>query len=77
MSVQLGNGGTVCYAKIINQIKHVHKEEFSEDDDSSGYSSSSDEESSSAGDYGSDSDVKDGINAEVGSLLKKTEELKS
>ncbi|XP_022004587.1 uncharacterized protein LOC110902177 [Helianthus annuus] len=79
-SVQLGNGGyggTACYAKIINHIKHVHREEFSEDDDSSGYSGSSDEESSSAGDYGSNSDVKKGIDVEVGSLLKEAEELKS
>ncbi|MFS7950899.1 putative transcription factor interactor and regulator CCHC(Zn) family [Helianthus anomalus] len=41
-SVQFGGGdqggGTACYAKIINHIKHVHKEEFSESDDSSGYS---------------------------------------
>ncbi|KAJ0444188.1 putative transcription factor interactor and regulator CCHC(Zn) family [Helianthus annuus] len=47
-------GGTACYAKIINHIKHVHKEEFAESDDSSGYSGSSDEEGSNAGDYNSE-----------------------
>ncbi|MFS8006510.1 putative transcription factor interactor and regulator CCHC(Zn) family [Helianthus anomalus] len=78
-SVQLGNegnGGTACYAKIIKYIKHVHREEFSEDDDSSGYSGSSDEESSSAGGYGSDSDVKENLDTEVDSLLKEAEELR-
>ncbi|KAJ0801703.1 putative transcription factor interactor and regulator CCHC(Zn) family [Helianthus annuus] len=76
-SVQLGNegnGGTTCYAKIIKYIKHVHSEEFSEDDDSSGHSGSSDEESSNAG--GSDSEVKEDLDAEVNSLLMKAEELK-
>ncbi|KAF5819632.1 putative transcription factor interactor and regulator CCHC(Zn) family [Helianthus annuus] len=57
-SIQFGDndqgGGTACYAKIINHIKHVHKEEFSESDDSSGYSGSLDEESSNGGDYNSE-----------------------
>ncbi|MFS7921013.1 putative transcription factor interactor and regulator CCHC(Zn) family [Helianthus anomalus] len=69
-SVQLGNQrnevnrGTACYAKIINYIKHVHREDFSKDDDSSGYSGSSDEESSNVGGYGSDSDVKENLDVE-------------
>ncbi|MFS8034417.1 putative transcription factor interactor and regulator CCHC(Zn) family [Helianthus anomalus] len=78
-SVQLGNDGngrTSCYAKMIKYIKHVHREEFSEDDDRSRYSGSSDEESSSTGGYGSDSDVKENIDAEVDSLLKEAEELR-
>ncbi|MFS7994577.1 hypothetical protein Hanom_Chr12g01107671 [Helianthus anomalus] len=60
-----GNGGTACYAKIINHIKHVHKEEFSEDDYSYGYNGSSNEESLSTGGYGMDLDVNEGIDAEV------------
>ncbi|KAJ0730747.1 hypothetical protein HanOQP8_Chr07g0243811 [Helianthus annuus] len=82
-SVQFGDGdqerggGTACYAKIINHIKHVHKEEFSDSDDSSGYSGSSDEESSNSGDYHSESDVKEEVNSEVEDLLNEAEELKS
>ncbi|KAJ0714013.1 putative transcription factor interactor and regulator CCHC(Zn) family [Helianthus annuus] len=58
-SVQFGEGdleggGTACYAKIINHIKHIHKEEFSESDHSSGYSGTLDKESSNAGDYNSE-----------------------
>ncbi|MFS7961563.1 hypothetical protein Hanom_Chr08g00716581 [Helianthus anomalus] len=77
-SVQFGGGDhgeTACYAKIINHIKHVHKEEFSESDDSSGYTVSSDEESSNTGDHGSESDVKEGSNFDIDSLLMKAEEL--
>ncbi|KAM0013359.1 putative transcription factor interactor and regulator CCHC(Zn) family [Helianthus debilis subsp. tardiflorus] len=78
-SVQFGGGdqgGTASYAKIINHIKHVHKEEFLESDDSSGYTSSSDEESSTIGDYYSESDVKEGSDSDIHSLLMKAEELK-
>ncbi|MFS7944499.1 hypothetical protein Hanom_Chr06g00512861 [Helianthus anomalus] len=64
----MGNGGTACYAKIINHIEHVHRGEFSEDDDSSGYSDSSDEESLIAGDYVSDLDIKEGVDAEAAGL---------
>ncbi|KAF5804720.1 putative transcription factor interactor and regulator CCHC(Zn) family [Helianthus annuus] len=71
-----GGGGTACYAKIINHIKHVHKEEFSESDDSSGYSGSSDEENLSMGGYSSESHVKEGMDSDVDSLLKEVEELK-
>ncbi|KAM0048724.1 putative transcription factor interactor and regulator CCHC(Zn) family [Helianthus debilis subsp. tardiflorus] len=80
-SVQFGDGdqeggGTACYAKIINHIKHVHKEEFSESDDSSGYSGSSEEESSNAGGYSSKSHVKEELNSDVDDLLKEAKELK-
>ncbi|KAJ0605711.1 putative transcription factor interactor and regulator CCHC(Zn) family [Helianthus annuus] len=80
-SVQLGDGdveggGTACYAKIINHIKHVHKEEFSDSDDSSGYSGSSDVESSNVGGYTSESDVKEELNSDVEDLLNEAEELK-
>ncbi|MFS8024921.1 hypothetical protein Hanom_Chr16g01468961 [Helianthus anomalus] len=68
--------GTACYAKIINHIKRVRKEEFSESDDSSGYIGSSDEESSNIGDYCSESDVKEGSDSDVDSLLMEAEELK-
>ncbi|MFS7917382.1 hypothetical protein Hanom_Chr03g00188371 [Helianthus anomalus] len=69
-------GGNACYGKIINHIKHVHKEEFTESDDSSGYTGSSDEDSSNSGDHGSESDVKEGSNSDIDSLLIKSEELK-
>ncbi|KAJ0859200.1 putative transcription factor interactor and regulator CCHC(Zn) family [Helianthus annuus] len=79
-SVQFGEGdqggGTTCYAKIINHIKHIHKEEFSESDDSSGYTGSSDEESSISGDDHSDSDVKEEASSDVEDLLNEAEELK-
>ncbi|MFS8005401.1 putative transcription factor interactor and regulator CCHC(Zn) family [Helianthus anomalus] len=58
------------------QMKDVI-EQFSKDDDSSGYNGSSDEKRSSAGGYGSDSDVKEGTDVEVDSLLSEAEELKS
>ncbi|KAJ0599319.1 putative transcription factor interactor and regulator CCHC(Zn) family [Helianthus annuus] len=78
-SVQFGEGdqggGTACYAKIINHIKHVHKEEFSESDDSSGYSGSSDEEGSISGDNQSEPDVKEEGGADVEDLLNEAEEL--
>ncbi|KAM0012472.1 putative transcription factor interactor and regulator CCHC(Zn) family [Helianthus debilis subsp. tardiflorus] len=81
--VQLGEGdqeggGTACYAKIINHIKHVHKEEFSESDDSSDYTGSSDEESSTSGDYHSESDVNEeaSYHSESDDLLNEAEELK-
>ncbi|KAJ0751981.1 putative transcription factor interactor and regulator CCHC(Zn) family [Helianthus annuus] len=81
-SVQLGDGdqeggGTACYEKIINHIKHVHKEEFSESNDSSGYTGSSNEESSTSGDYHSESDVKEEASSDIDDLLTKAEELKS
>ncbi|KAJ0579930.1 putative transcription factor interactor and regulator CCHC(Zn) family [Helianthus annuus] len=80
-SVQLGEGeqeggGTACYAKIINHIKHIHKEEFSESDDSSGYTGSSDEESSTSGGYYSESDVKEEASSHLDKLLNEAEELK-
>ncbi|MFS7990693.1 hypothetical protein Hanom_Chr11g01061911 [Helianthus anomalus] len=81
-SVQLGGddqrGGTACYAKIINHIKHVRKEEFSESDDSSGYSGSSDEEGSVSGDNQSESesDVKEEEGADIQELLNDADELK-
>ncbi|KAJ0613257.1 putative transcription factor interactor and regulator CCHC(Zn) family [Helianthus annuus] len=78
-SVQFGEGdqggGTTCYAKIINHIKHVHKEEFSESDDSSGYSGSSDEEGSISGDNQSEPDVKEEVGSDVEDLLNEAEEL--
>ncbi|KAJ0848981.1 putative transcription factor interactor and regulator CCHC(Zn) family [Helianthus annuus] len=78
-SVQFGEGdqggGTTCYAKIINHIKHVHKEEFSESDDSSGYSGSSDEEGSISGDNESEPDVKEETGSDVEDLLNEAEEL--
>ncbi|MFS7910962.1 hypothetical protein Hanom_Chr02g00112371 [Helianthus anomalus] len=58
-----GNGEIAWYAKIIKYIKHVHSEEFSEDDESSGYRGSSDKESSNLGGYGSDSYVKENLDA--------------
>ncbi|KAJ0566130.1 putative transcription factor interactor and regulator CCHC(Zn) family [Helianthus annuus] len=81
LSVQFGDGdqeggGTACYAKIINHIKHVHKEEFSNSDDSSGYSGSSNEESSNSVGYNSESDVKEDVNSDVEDLLNEAEELK-
>ncbi|KAF5757964.1 putative transcription factor interactor and regulator CCHC(Zn) family [Helianthus annuus] len=75
-SDQEGGGGTAFFAKIINHIKHVHKEEFSDSDDSSGYSGSSDEESSNSGGYHSESDVKEEVNSDVEDLLNEAEELK-
>ncbi|KAJ0906607.1 putative transcription factor interactor and regulator CCHC(Zn) family [Helianthus annuus] len=79
-SVQFGEGdqggGTTCYAKIINHIKHVHKEEFSESDDSSGYSGSSDEEGSISGDNQSEPDVKEEGGADIQDLLNEADELK-
>ncbi|KAJ0838518.1 putative transcription factor interactor and regulator CCHC(Zn) family [Helianthus annuus] len=78
-SVQFGEGdqggGTTCYAKIINHIKHVHKEEFSESDDSSGYSGSSDEEGSISGDNQSEPDVKEEAGFDVEDLLNEADEL--
>ncbi|KAF5796225.1 putative transcription factor interactor and regulator CCHC(Zn) family [Helianthus annuus] len=65
---QEGGGGTTCYAKIINHIKDVHKEESSDSDDNSGYSASSDEESSNLGGYNSESDVKEEVNSDVEDL---------
>ncbi|KAJ0568474.1 putative transcription factor interactor and regulator CCHC(Zn) family [Helianthus annuus] len=77
--VQFGEGdqggGTACYAKIINHIKHVHKEEFSESDDSSGYSGSSDEEGSISGDNQSEPDMKEEGVADVEDLLNEADEL--
>ncbi|KAJ0859469.1 putative transcription factor interactor and regulator CCHC(Zn) family [Helianthus annuus] len=79
-SVQFGEGdqggGTACYTKIINHIKHVHKEEFSESDDSSGYSGSSDEEGSISRDNQSELDVKEEGGADVQDLLTEADELK-
>ncbi|MFS8026577.1 putative transcription factor interactor and regulator CCHC(Zn) family [Helianthus anomalus] len=79
-SVQFGGGdqggGTACYAKIINHIKHVHKEEFSESDDSSGYSGSSDEEGSISGDNKSEPDVKEEGDVDIQDLLNEADELK-
>ncbi|MFS7987905.1 putative transcription factor interactor and regulator CCHC(Zn) family [Helianthus anomalus] len=79
-SVQFGGGdqggGTTCYAKIINHIKHVHKEEFSESDDSSGYSGSSDEEGSIYGDNQSEPNVKEEGGADTQDLLNEADELK-
>ncbi|KAF5788787.1 putative transcription factor interactor and regulator CCHC(Zn) family [Helianthus annuus] len=81
-SIQFGEGdqggGTVCYAKIIYHIKHVHKEEFSESDDSLGYTGSSDEESSILGDnhFESESDVKEEASSDIDELLNEAEELK-
>ncbi|KAM0030899.1 putative transcription factor interactor and regulator CCHC(Zn) family [Helianthus debilis subsp. tardiflorus] len=68
-------GGTACYAKIINHIKHVHKEEFSESDDSSGYSGSSDDEGSISGDNQSEPDVKEEAGSDVEDLLNEADEL--
>ncbi|KAM0002892.1 putative RNA-directed DNA polymerase [Helianthus debilis subsp. tardiflorus] len=80
-SVQLGGddqrGGTACYAKIINHIKHVHREEFSESDDSSGYSGSSDEEGSVSGDNHSEPDVKKEEGDDIQELLNEADEAKS
>ncbi|KAM0066395.1 putative RNA-directed DNA polymerase [Helianthus debilis subsp. tardiflorus] len=79
-SVQLGGddqrGGTACYAKIINHIKHVHREEFSESDDSSGYSGSSDEEGSVSEDNHSEPDVKK-EDDDIQELLNEADEAKS
>ncbi|KAM0034614.1 putative RNA-directed DNA polymerase [Helianthus debilis subsp. tardiflorus] len=80
-SVQLGGddqrGGTACYAKIINHIKHVHREEFSESDDSSGYSGSSDEEGSVSEDNQCEPDVKEEEGDDVQELLNEADEAKS
>ncbi|KAM0038318.1 putative transcription factor interactor and regulator CCHC(Zn) family [Helianthus debilis subsp. tardiflorus] len=79
-SVQFGEGdqggGTACYAKIINHIKHVHKEEFSESNDSSGYSGSSDEEGSVSWDNQFEPDVKEVGGDDIQDLLNEADELK-
>ncbi|KAF5756706.1 putative transcription factor interactor and regulator CCHC(Zn) family [Helianthus annuus] len=50
-----GNGGTACYAKVIEKVvEPVSAGESSEDEDSSGYSGSMDGESLDAGDLSSD-----------------------
>ncbi|KAJ0429702.1 putative transcription factor interactor and regulator CCHC(Zn) family [Helianthus annuus] len=66
-----GNGGTACYAKVIEKvIEPVSAGESSEDEDSSGYSGSMDGESLDAGDLSSDA-----LDLEVDELLAEAEAL--
>ena len=66
-----GNGGTACYAKVIEKVvEPVSAGESSEDEDSSGYSGSMDGESLDAGDLSSDA-----LDLEVDELLAEAEAL--
>ncbi|KAM0033807.1 putative transcription factor interactor and regulator CCHC(Zn) family [Helianthus debilis subsp. tardiflorus] len=76
-SVQLGeggNGGTACYAKVVEKVEKVEEPvsagESSEDEDSSGYSGSMDGESLDAGDLSGDA-----LDLEVDELLAVAEAL--
>ncbi|KAJ0604281.1 putative transcription factor interactor and regulator CCHC(Zn) family [Helianthus annuus] len=66
-----GNGGTACYAKVVEKVvEPVSAGESSEDEDSSGYSGSMDGESLDVGDLSSDA-----LDLEVDELLADAEAL--
>ncbi|KAJ0955676.1 putative transcription factor interactor and regulator CCHC(Zn) family [Helianthus annuus] len=66
-----GNGGTACYAKVVEKVEEpVSAGESSEDEDSSGYSGSMDGESLDAGDLSSEA-----LDLEVDELLADAEAL--
>ncbi|KAJ0622205.1 putative transcription factor interactor and regulator CCHC(Zn) family [Helianthus annuus] len=76
-SLQLGeggNGGTTCYAKVVEKVvEPVSAGESSEDEDSSGYSGSMNGESRDAGDAGDLSS--DALDLEFEELLAEAEAL--
>ncbi|KAJ0614692.1 putative transcription factor interactor and regulator CCHC(Zn) family [Helianthus annuus] len=77
-SVQLGSGGsggTACYAKVIQRIKHVQNGDSSEEEGSSGYSEALDEESSS--DDAIEEMSSETIDVDVEKLLSDAESMQS